>query len=167
MIFVGLGANLSHSRFRTLPETLQAGLQALDGYGVRVRRRSRWYRSAPVPASDQPWFVNGVAAVATRLGPTELLAVLHRVEAAFGRRRDRPLAPRMLDLDLLAFDDLVISEAAGTGGLILPHPRLHERAFVLVPLAELNPDWRHPVLDLEVTTLIEQLDPAQEVEVID
>lgn len=167
VILVGLGANLPHPRFPTLPETLQAALDALDRCGVRVVRRSRWYRTAPVPASDQPWFVNGVAEVATTRAPADLLAVLHQVEAVFGRRRDRPLSPRLLDLDLLAYGDTAIAEGARSGGLILPHPRLHERAFVLVPLAELVPDWRHPVLGLEVATLIERLDPDQAIEPFD
>ena len=167
MILVGLGANLPHPRYPTLPETLQAALHALDEAGIRTVRRSRWYRTAPVPVSDQPWFVNGVALVATALAPADLLAVLHQVEAAFGRRRDRPRAPRLLDLDLLAFGARVIAERARPGGLILPHPRLHERAFVLVPLAELVPDWRHPVLGVGVATLIERLDPDQTIEPID
>ncbi len=150
-----------------MPETLQAALHALDEAGVATVRRSRWYRTAPVPVSDQPWFVNGVAAVATALAPVDLLAALHQVEAAFGRRRDRPLASRLLDLDLLAFGEKVIAAGARSGGLIVPHPRLHERAFVLVPLAELAPDWRHPVLGVGVASLIERLDPDQTIEPFD
>src|SRR3546814_15500484 len=98
-----------------------------------------------VPESDQPWFVNGVASLRTDLSPWELLAVLHEVEAEHERVRSVPNASRTLDLDLLAYDDRVVD---GAGGLMLPHPRLSERAFVLQPLAELAPDWRHPLSGL-------------------
>ena len=103
-------------------------------------RRSRWYMSQPVPPSDQPWYVNGVVAVETALAPPALLEALLAVEAGFGRRRSAPNAARTLDLDLLDYDGTqCVSER-----LVLPHPRLHERRFVLAPLAEIAPQWRHP-----------------------
>jgi len=130
----------------------------LSEAGVAVVARSRWYRSAPVPASPQPWFVNGVAAVATGLGPVPLLALMHRIEARFGRVRAAANAARTLDLDLLDYDGMV--RGAGEAP-ILPHPRLHERAFVLLPLAELAPDWRHPVTGAAIAGLIAAL-PADQ-----
>jgi 2-amino-4-hydroxy-6-hydroxymethyldihydropteridine diphosphokinase len=120
--------------------------------------RSRWYETAPVPVSDQPWYVNGVARIETDLEPAELLARLHAVEADFGRVRSIRNAPRLVDLDLLAYDDRVID---GDGGLELPHPRLHERAFVLLPLADLAPGWRHPRMLRTVEELIAALPPDQ------
>ncbi len=132
-----------------------ARLAELD---VTVVRRSRWYTSAPVPPSDQPWFVNGVALVATGLGPANLLATLHRIENEFGRVRRVRNEARVIDLDLLAYGDLVLGEGEG---LVLPHPRLRTRAFVLLPLAEVAPDWRHPVSGEAVEDLIRTL-PADQ-----
>lgn len=141
MIVIGIGANLPNPRFGTPRQTCEAALTALEQAGVTVVRRSRWYRSAPVPPSDQPWFVNGVAILDTTLSPAALLAVLHRIEAAFGRTRRVRNEARVIDLDLLAYHDRV----SGPGeSPVLPHPRLAERAFVVQPLAEIAPDWRHP-----------------------
>ena len=103
---------------------------------------SPWYRTAPVPASDQPWYVNAVAEVASELPADALLAELHAVEAAFGRARTVPNAARPIDLDLLDFHGEIA--AGGPGRATLPHPRMTDRAFVLRPLADLAPDWRHP-----------------------
>jgi len=158
MILIALGANLP-SAAGTPPATLAAALAALAAAGIELERRSPWYRSAPVPAGDQPWFVNGVAAVATSLGPVELLAELHRVEAQFGRIRRTRNEPRPLDLDLLDYDGLVRDRAP-----VLPHPRLTERAFVLLPLGDVAPGWRHPVSGAGLAQLIAALPPGQEIE---
>ena len=111
--------------------------------GVRTLRVSAWYRTAPVPASDQPWYVNAVAEVASGLPADALLAELHAVEAEFGRRRTVPNAARPIDLDLLDYHGEIA--AGGPGRATLPHPRMTGRAFVLRPLADVAPDWRHPV----------------------
>lgn len=155
MILIGLGANLP-SLAGAPPATLAAALEALTEAGLVLERCSPWYRTAPVPAGDQPWYVNGVAAVATRLGPADLLALLHQIEARFGRTRRRRNEPRPLDLDLLDYDGLVRSEAP-----VLPHPRLHERAFVLLPLRDVAPGWRHPVSGAGLGELIGRLPPEQ------
>lgn len=161
MIYVGLGANLPSPDHGTPEATLAAALERFSVAGVTVVARSPWYRSAPVPRSGQPWFVNGVAAVETALAPGSLLSALHGIEAAFGRVRRERWGPRIIDLDLIAFHDEVL---AVPGGLEIPHPRMHERAFVLRPLADLAPDWRHPVLGRGVGGLIAGLDGAQEIE---
>lgn len=150
MILIALGSNLP-GPVGTPRETVEAALAALPGVGVRVLGRSPWYRSAPVPPSDQPWFVNGVASVAVDgVDPVGLMDRLHAIEATFGRRRDGIRnAARTLDLDLLDMDGMV-RPAAPT----LPHPRLTERAFVLRPLADLVPDWRHPVDGQSVAALL-------------
>lgn len=160
MILIGLGANLP-SAAGAPRATLEAALAELAAAGVAVERRSPWYRSAPVPAAadHQPWYVNGVAAVATSLGPVELLALLHRIEARFGRVRRRRNEARALDLDLLDYDGLTRQEAP-----VLPHPRLHERAFVLLPLQDVAPGWRHPVSGKTVAELISSLPGGQHAE---
>lgn len=121
---------------------------------IRVVRVSSLYRTRPVGPLDQPWFVNGVLRVETALDPGELLEALLAVERAFGRRRDGTRwGPRTLDLDLLSYDDVILDKP----DLSLPHPRLHERLFVLLPLAEIAPDWRHPVLAETARTLCDRL----------
>jgi len=156
-IFIGLGANLPGPDGPPRA-TLEAALVALERAGLRLVRRSRWYESAPVPISDQPWYVNGVVEVETALGPAALLALLHTVEASFGRTRRVRNEARPLDLDLLAYGERILD---GPDGPILPHPRLHERAFVLLPLAEIAPDWRHPALGEGIRTLIGRLPKDQ------
>jgi 2-amino-4-hydroxy-6-hydroxymethyldihydropteridine diphosphokinase len=158
VILIGLGANLPSPAGAPVA-TFAAALDALGENGVRVLVRSRWYRTAPVPASDQPDFVNGVVAVSAALEPGDLLALMHRIEARFGRVRGLPNAARPLDLDLLAYDDRVMT---GSAGPILPHPRLHERAFVLLPLKDVAPGWRHPLLGRTVEEMIAALPPGQE-----
>ena len=159
-VLIALGANLPHPLYGSPRFTLEAALAALPGQGVAILARSNWYESAPVPASDQPWFLNGVALCQPSEGPADTLRALHRVEAAFGRARAELNAPRMLDLDLLAWGSLV---NRGPEPPLLPHPRLHERAFVLLPLAEILPHWRHPVSGLGVGALVAALPPGQEI----
>lgn len=163
MILLGLGANLPHPRHSSPQATLEAALAAIEAAGVAVEARSPWFRSAPVPPSDQPWFVNGVAALRSDLPANRLLAVLHEVEAEFGRIRRERNEARVLDLDLLAYHDCV----SGPGEQPeLPHPRLSERAFVVLPLAALAPDWRHPVSGLTARALAERLPAGQAAEPI-
>ncbi|TDQ82530.1 2-amino-4-hydroxy-6-hydroxymethyldihydropteridine diphosphokinase [Dongia mobilis] len=152
-IYLGLGANLP-SRFGTPVETLERAVAAIAAAGIAITGRSPWYESAPVPrADDQPWYVNGVVRVATELAPAELLAVLQGIEREFGRVRSVANAPRTLDLDIIAYGDRV----ANTGAPLLPHPRMQERAFVLLPLRDLAPGWRHPVSGRPIAELIAAL----------
>jgi len=155
-VFLGIGGNLACDRLGPPRAVMDAAVAALGAAGIAVRRRSRWYRSAPVPASSQPPFVNGVLQVETALTPAALMAALHGLEARFGRVRSAPNAARILDLDLLAYGSVL---AAEPGGLQLPHPRLHLRTFVLLPLAEVAPGWRHPRLGLTAGELLAALPP--------
>jgi 2-amino-4-hydroxy-6-hydroxymethyldihydropteridine diphosphokinase len=130
-IFVGLGANLGDAT-----ATVRAALQALDEMpGTRCVARSSLYRSAPIDAQGAD-YINAVAQLQTELSPAALLEALQAIEARFGRERPYRNAPRTLDLDLLLYGQRRIV----TPALTVPHPRMHERAFVLVPLAEIAPD---------------------------
>ncbi len=166
-ILIALGANLPSADLGSPRETLEAALAELSRRGVEVQRRSRWYESAPVPPSGQPWYVNGVALVRTDLPPEALLALLHEIENRFGRVRGERNAARVVDLDLVAYGDLV---RPGPAPPILPHPRTHERAFVLLPLAELAPGWRLPTAvpgaGPTVEELIARLPKGQEIRVM-
>ena len=147
--FVGLGANLENP----LQQVRQA-IAELDAIErTRVLVASSLYRSAPVGYADQPDFINAVAKLQTRLSPHELLDALHVIENRHGRRRSVRNAPRTLDLDLLLYGMLVVHEE----GLTLPHPRMHERAFVLLPLAEIAPDAPLPG-HAPVSQLLAQVD---------
>jgi len=161
MILIGLGSNISGAGFNTSEEVLEAALNMLINNDIDLLERSPWYRSAPIPASDQPWFVNGVAMIRTGLPAVALLEALHRVEGKFGRVRVRRNESRTLDLDLLAYDNQI---AQDPDGLVLPHPRLQERAFVLQPLADLAPAWRHPITGLTAAEMLDLLPPGQVVE---
>jgi 2-amino-4-hydroxy-6-hydroxymethyldihydropteridine diphosphokinase len=156
MIYIGLGANLPSEAGAPLA-TLAAALDELQARNIVIVARSRWYRTTPVPPSDQPWFVNGVVGARSSLSPLDLLHVLQAIEMRFGRQRGIRNAARTLDLDLLDYDGRV-EEAES---LVLPHPRMHERAFVLLPLREIAPTWRHPRLGQTVSALIAALAPDQ------
>jgi 2-amino-4-hydroxy-6-hydroxymethyldihydropteridine diphosphokinase len=132
VVFVGLGANLGDPR-----EALESALQELDRLPhTRLVRRSSFYRSAPLGYAEQPDFLNAVAQLETALPAERLLGELQAIEARHGRSRSFANAPRALDLDLLLFGKVVLE----TPALTLPHPRMHERAFVLQPLVEIAPD---------------------------
>jgi 2-amino-4-hydroxy-6-hydroxymethyldihydropteridine diphosphokinase len=137
-IIVALGGNLAGTG-RDVSAVIEAALQALPVLGVRVAARSRLWRSAAWPDPSDPQFLNAVARVETSRCPEALLDALHEVEAGFGRTRGAPNAPRSIDLDLIAY-----GRERRDGRLVLPHPRAAERLFVMGPLAEIAPDWRHP-----------------------
>ena len=160
MILIGIGGNLESARFGPPRETLSAALEALEAERMRILTRSGWYRTEPVPRSDQPWFVNAVVSLATELGAADLLMFLQTTERQFGRVRGEPDAPRILDLDILDYQGEVMNATS----LVLPHPRLHERRFVLMPIAEIAADWRHPIFGLTAAQLLARLSSEQEIE---
>ena len=148
MILIALGSNLE-SQAGPPAATLKRALARLEQLGVKILSVSSFYETPAWPDPSDPAFVNAVAAVQTALQPVELLNLLHGVETEFGRMRSAPNAARTLDIDLLDCDGRVM-----TGGVILPHPRLAERSFVLVPLLEIAPGWTHPVTGLAAAELL-------------
>jgi 2-amino-4-hydroxy-6-hydroxymethyldihydropteridine diphosphokinase len=150
-ILVALGSNLAGG-YASPEALLEEVLRRFPGLGLSVQTRSRWWRSAAWPDASEPAFLNGVAWVETGLGPFALLERLRQIESAFGRDRLRANAPRTLDLDLIAHGRHVI---AGPD-LSLPHPRAHARRFVMGPLADVAPHWRHPGLGLTAANLADQ-----------
>jgi 2-amino-4-hydroxy-6-hydroxymethyldihydropteridine diphosphokinase len=161
MILVGIGSNLAGAGYKSPLQTAAAALDELPKIGIEVLRRSQWYLSEPVPVSDQPWFVNGVIAANTEFGPEPLLERLLDLETRFGRVRGERNAARTLDLDLLDYH----GRLRATERLALPHPRLHERRFVLAPLCEIAPQWRHARLDLTAEELLARLPAGQPIRV--
>ena len=156
-ILIAVGANLAGLDGAPPLRTCQRAAAALDALpGLRLVALSRWHETAPDPPSDQPTYINAVALLHGMMDPAALLAALHRIEAAAGRRRSVPNAARTLDLDIIAIGGLV----RAAPDPVLPHPRAHLRDFVLVPLAEVAPTWVHPVLGLSVSALIAAL-PAR------
>jgi 2-amino-4-hydroxy-6-hydroxymethyldihydropteridine diphosphokinase len=156
-VAIALGSNLGDSQV-----ILETALQRLnDTPGLILQHRSSWYRTAPI-GPPQPYYLNGCAVFqvdrsrsdSCGVSPPALLSLLLQVEREFGRVRRQRWGPRTLDLDLLWFDTVILD----TPTLTLPHPGLRERAFVLVPLAEIEPHWIDPVSDQSIAQLLKKVD---------
>lgn len=155
--YIGLGANLPFNGVAG-PALLAQALAAMYAEGFTPLAVSNVWQTVAWPPSDQPDFYNAVAAVsAAQVSPEQMYAVLRGIELRFGRERRERWAARTLDLDVLAID----GREGVFGEITLPHPRMHERAFVLAPLAEIAPDWRHPALGLSAAELLKTVPAAQ------
>jgi len=155
LAYIGIGSNLG--------DKLENCRRAMEAIGADARnrliRRSRFYRTEPVGKKDQEWFINAVVAVETTMRPRELMEFLLSVEKGMGRIRQERWGPRIIDLDILFYGDRVLDEE----GLQIPHPRLHERRFVLAPLKDMAPGLLHPVFRRTVAEILEELDAAEKV----
>jgi 2-amino-4-hydroxy-6-hydroxymethyldihydropteridine diphosphokinase len=147
-VYIALGTNLGDRR-----ANLRAAIRSLPPK-VIVMAESHIYETPPWGYEDQPAFLNMVVKAQTDLEPEPLLAYLKQIEVELGREQNFRWGPRLIDLDILFYDDLVIDSAS----LMIPHPRLHERAFVLVPLKDIAPDLLHPVLRRNIQELLAEVD---------
>lgn len=156
MILIAIGANLPGKNGMMPLETCEAAARAIRAIpGLSFVAQSPWYRSRAIPASSQPDYCNGMIRMQGMMDPEVLLHALQEIEVRFGRERSVPNAARTLDLDIIDMSGLI----RATPDPVLPHPRAHQRAFVLRPLLDLSPAWRHPVLRQNVTTLLAELPP--------
>ncbi|MDE9451400.1 2-amino-4-hydroxy-6-hydroxymethyldihydropteridine diphosphokinase [Aliiroseovarius sp. Z3] len=171
-VLVSLGGNAT-SRQRESAEIIHDAVEHLAAQGFRITRSSRYYSTPCFPAGAGPDFVNAAVGIDTDVSPEDLLSALHRVEASFGRERPSRWAPRTLDLDLIAYGTQILPDKSvlshwmnlpladqkvlAPEQLILPHPRMQDRAFVLIPLADIAPDWRHPVTGRTVQEMVDDL----------
>ncbi len=147
LVFLGLGSNLGDRQ-----AALEEAVRHLEDRGFRMTARSSTWQTEPVGGVPQGWYLNAVIGGGTALSPEELLAACLETERSMGRVRTERNGPRLIDVDVLFFGD----EQREGSGLVIPHPRLHERRFVLEPLFEIAPTLRHPRLDLTVAELREQ-----------
>lgn len=178
LTIVAFGANVTSDAGKP-HETLQIALKLINQRQFDVLRVSSWWRTPAFPAESGDDFVNAVAAFQSALPPPEVLSQLHEVEAELGRVRQKRWEPRSCDLDLIAYGDQIAPDKAEVerlmalgltaidqpppDQLVLPHPRMHERGFVLAPMAEVAPDWRHPILGRTTAEMLATL-PAEHLE---
>jgi len=166
MILIGLGSNLTTDDFVSSSEILEAAIIMLANHDIVVEERSCFYKTEPVPKSDQPWYVNAAVRVETKLGASELLEILHKIEHDLGRTRRKKWEARIIDLDLLSYHSEVHPSTESWSSAaneilpdcaVIPHGRLHERNFVLIPLVDIAKDWLHPIFGKTVEKMLDEL----------
>ncbi|MDG1859759.1 MAG: 2-amino-4-hydroxy-6-hydroxymethyldihydropteridine diphosphokinase [Emcibacteraceae bacterium] len=166
MILIGLGSNLTTEEYATSKEILEAAIVQLNENNIVVRKKSSFYETEPVPKSDQPWFVNAVVQVDTNLNAIDLLKRLHEIEHDLGRVRRERWEARIIDLDLLCYNNDIypskdqwakVRKDIGPSFTVIPHGRLHERDFVLIPMRDIAPDWMHPIFEKTTENMLDQL----------
>ncbi|MEW6068932.1 MAG: 2-amino-4-hydroxy-6-hydroxymethyldihydropteridine diphosphokinase [Nitrospirota bacterium] len=154
VVYIGIGSNLGDRH-----KNCEHAIELLEKRGIIVKKKSSMHETAPWGIKDQPVFINMVIEIETGLKPKELLRLLKDVEKEAGRKETFKWGPRIIDLDILLFDDIVLNE----NDLKIPHPSMHKRDFVLMPLCEIAPDIKHPVLNLSVKDLMQKLSNGQNI----
>ncbi len=152
MILIAFGSNLVSESFGNPTQTCVKAIEMLRTK-FEIHKISKFYKSEPIPKSSQPWFINGVVSIKTDLAPIELLKYLMLIEKSFKRIRNIKNDPRVIDLDLISYNDIIMDSES----LILPHPRMHQRKFVLKPICDINDEWIHPVLKKKAKKLLKTL----------
>lgn len=161
-LYIAVGGNLIVDGFACLMDGLQSAIDKLSEHQITILKQSSWYQTAAVPISDQPDFLNAVLFCQTELDAAATMGVLQQIEQQFGRMSSTRNAARVLDFDIIDFN----AQIYDTKYLQAPHPRLKERAFVLYPLCDVAPDWRHPQTNETLTSLIEKLPKTQKIQCI-
>ncbi len=159
MIYIGIGSNLNGKNNETPLQNCKKALVELKKE-VNICKISSWYKSEPIPVSNQPWFINGVIEISTNKSSLDLLEFILSIEEVFGRVREKKNEARILDLDIIDYKKKILYIK---NKLIIPHPRMHERSFVLQPLSELNPKWIHPIKKKGIKELIRNLNDKQKI----
>ncbi len=152
--YISVGSNLGDKLVNC-----QRGVSSLTAHGCQIIAQSGIYRTEPVDYLDQDWFINFVVQIETRLEPLQLLDAIHAIQHESGRGPDKiRFGPRILDLDIIFYDALIIK----TSQLVIPHPRMHKRRFVLQPLCDIDPTLIHPVLNVDMLSLLQALDDDEQ-----
>jgi 2-amino-4-hydroxy-6-hydroxymethyldihydropteridine diphosphokinase len=159
LIYIGIGSNLNGKNNETPLQNCKKALVELKKE-VNICKISSWYKSEPIPVSNQPWFINGVIEISTNKSSLDLLKFILSIEEVFGRVRKKKNEARILDLDIIDYKKKILYKK---NKLIIPHPRMHERSFVLQPLSELNPKWIHPIKKKGIKELIRNLNDKQKI----
>ena len=148
IVYIGIGSNLGNRE-----KNCRQAVELLENKGILIKKKSSLYETEPWGIRDQPLFFNMAIEIETELKPEELLEVLQAVETEIGREKTFKWGPRIIDLDILLYDDIILREET----LTIPHPLMHERDFVLRPLSEIAPDMKHPILQLSIGELLNNL----------
>ena len=156
--FIALGANLKKFKHLSLQENIQTSLKHFPDYGINLIKISNWYTSEPYPKLSQPWYVNSVVKITTNETSENLISILHKIENLFGRKRNKQNESRTLDLDIIDYNGIIKNNNP-----ILPHPRMHIRKFVLLPLRDIEPEWLHPNFKTKINDLILQCTDNQKI----
>ena len=159
MIYIGIGSNLNGKNNETPLQNCKKALVELKKE-VNICKISSWYKSEPIPVSNQSWYINGVVEISTNKSSLDLLKFILSIEKVFGRVREKKNEARILDLDIIDYKKKILYIK---NKLIIPHPRMHERSFVLQPLSELNPKWMHPIKKKGIKELIRNLNDKQKI----
>lgn len=158
IVFLGIGSNLGDPELNCL----EAVERIARIRSVKLLRRSSLYRTEPVGVAEQPWFINCVVEIRTSLSPRDLLKTVRRIETEMGRKPGQRWGPRLIDIDILLYGQIVLNEEE----LVIPHPEMHKRGFVLVPLNEIAPYAVHPAYGISVKGLLDRLEARGTVELI-
>ena len=156
MIILSLGSNLS-SKFGDRFKNLEIAMNYLEGYGILIEKKSSFYETPSYPNTNDPKFINVIISVKTKLPPIDLMSVLIHIEEKLGRKRNKKNDPRTCDIDIIDYKGQVLEFQYKNNNFIVPHLKSNLRNFVLIPLKEISPDWRHPKTNEKIDELIGKL----------